>query len=476
MRSLLFLLIPLLLAGEDYVVSGDKAYLLNEHELRIITSEGSRKLPVFGDPVGILTGSRPYVVTSEAVFAVNPSAEQITTAFRLDKPYTDAVIGAGDRIYLLGADMLSVIQGSAERMSFLYTYALPRVPDKVYRLASGSLLFTPISGTSGFTFNPANKKVTDVTFPWTPSKPLMAGSVVVDKTENGLRTFRMSTRSAGSIELGAAPSRIVSWQDKVIAVTPSELILTDPLTSVILSRTSLASVNKLSAVDSDSLAVSLSGNDLITFGLPSLAVIDTFNASCTGNASSSAYPLFSQPLLVCGDKLAVPGGTATTSDFLVKEVKTEEGKFFALQVGALSNPMNFGPLLESIARHGLPHYTVEAGDLTKFRVGFFRTREEADRIRTYLADIGPWIVVEERAFQLTQSIHDINHDGRRTDGIVAKGDSVLFLTLKERTWIEVIKEAKLAEPVTEVYLKGNHAYARLQESGLRELVLTDSAQ
>ena len=105
----------------------------------------------------------------------------------------------------------------------------------------------------------------------------------------------------------------------------------------------------------------------------------------------------------------------------------------------------------------------------------FRTRAEADRVRSFLGDIDSWVVTENATRSLVYSIHDLNLD-RCPDGIVAKADSVLVFTLKERTWIEVLKASQLPEPVKDVYLKGNRAFAELKQSGLRELVLPDSNQ
>ncbi|MBN2379209.1 SPOR domain-containing protein [candidate division WOR-3 bacterium] len=458
----------------NYLVDNGKAYLLDGNELRVISPEGSRKLPLFGVPTTILLGVRPYVLTSQALFAIDPPKEEIATAFRLDRNYSDAVIGANERIYLLGADVLSVVQGSETKMSILYTFALPRLAGNIFKLASGSLFFTPSTGTAGFTFNPNDKSISDITLPWDPGDPVFVNNVLVDKDAGGLRTYNLSSRSKGKIDLGSEPLLLSIWRGKVLAATAEELTFADPGSQAVAARASIPAIRKIAAVDEDSLAVVLTGNDLITLRLPSLAVLDTFNASC--NTSSAAYPFLAQPLFVCGDKLAMPGGSASTSGHLAQDVKTQEGKFFALQVGAFSDPMSFGPLLERLANQGLPYYALEEGDLTKFRVGFFPNREAADRIRGCLDDLGTWIVVEQTAHPLTQSIHDINYDGRRTDGIVSKQDSVYIFTLKERTWIEVIKAARLAEPVTEVYLKGNHVYARLQHSGLRELVLPDSAR
>ncbi|MEA1904781.1 MAG: hypothetical protein U9M97_02735, partial [Candidatus Hadarchaeota archaeon] len=84
-----------------------------------------------------------------------------------------------------------------------------------------------------------------------------------------------------------------------------------------------------------------------------------------------------------------------------------------------------------------------------------------------------WVVTENATRSLVYSIHDLNLD-RCPDGIVAKADSVLILTLRERTWVEVLRASRLPEPVKDVYLKGNRAYAELEHSGLKELVLPDS--
>ncbi|MEA3312170.1 MAG: hypothetical protein U9Q76_08135, partial [candidate division WOR-3 bacterium] len=86
-----------------------------------------------------------------------------------------------------------------------------------------------------------------------------------------------------------------------------------------------------------------------------------------------------------------------------------------------------------------------------------------------------WVVTENATRSLVYSIHDLNLD-RCPDGIVAKADSVLILTLLERTWVEVLRASRLTEPVKDVYLKGNRAYAELEHSGLKELVLPDSTQ
>ena len=479
--AFLFLLVTTL-GGSSYVEYEGKAYLLEKTDLRIITSEGSRRVALFGTPVTILVGSRPYVLTSQALFAIDPAAEQVATAFRLDRAYSAAVLGAGDRIYLLGADAVSVVQGSGTKMSLLYTYGLPRLASSMFLLPQGELLFLPASGLLASTFNPNTKRTTDIKLGWRPRYPLLVGSVLADRDSAGLRLFSFSTKKSYSINLGSEPTKISLWQGKVLAATASELVLCDPSSATILARIKIANTRRLSSIDSESFATVLVGNNLITVSLPALIPIDTFNASCartrnthTRNTHSSAYPFFGKPLFRCGDKLALPGGTQQTETYLVQPVKSFEGQAFSLQVGAFSNPMSFGPLMENLARQGLPYYFVEEGGLTKFRVGFFGSRAEADRFRSFLDDYGAWVITEQSTRQLTHSLHDLNRD-RRPDGIVAKGDSVLVFTLKERTWIQVLKASKLPESVTDVYLKGNRAFAELKHSGLRELVLPDSTQ
>lgn len=457
----------------SYVEHGRKAYLLDSPDLRIVTTEGSRRVPLFGSPVTILVGSRPYVLTSQALFAVDTVNEQVSTAFRLDRAYSSAVLGAGDRIYLLGADALSVVQGSAEKMSLLYTYGLPRLASSMFLLPRGELLFIPSQGLNSFTYNPNTKKITDVKLPWTPRYPLLIGSTLADRDSAGLRFFNLATKKTSSLDLGSAPTRVSTWQGKALAATPAELLLVDPLSATVLARSTIAGIRRLSAIDSEGFATVLAGNSLITVSLPTLISIDTFNASCQEH--SSVYPFFGKPLFVCGDRLALPGVSPKTRGYLVQSVRVTEGKAFSLQVGAFSNPMSFGPLMENLARQGLPYYFVEEGGLTKFRVGFFRTRAEADRVRSFLGDIDSWVVTENATRSLVYSIHDLNLD-RCPDGIVAKADSVLILTLRERTWVEVLKASQLPEPVTDVYLKGNRAFAELKHSGLRELVLPDSTQ
>lgn len=463
------------MAGTSYVVHTEKSYLLDKTDLRIITCEGSSRVPLFGTPVTILLGSRPYVLTSQALFAVDPANEQISAVFRLDRAYSSAVIGTDDRIYLLGADALSVVQGSAAKMSLLYTYGLPRLASSMFLLPSGELLFIPSQGLNSFTYNPNTKKIIDVKLPWIPRYPLLIGSTLVDRDSAGLRFFSLSTRKSASLNLGSEPTRISAWQGKVLAATSSELILCDPASSTILARTQIADIRKLSTIDSEGFATVLAGNSLITVSLPTLIPIDTFNASCDRNTRSSAYPFFGKPLFVCGEKLALPGASEQTQAYLVQPVRSFEGQAFSLQVGAFSNPASFGPLMENLARQGLPYYTVKEGGLTKFRVGFFRTRAQADRFRSFLQDYGAWVIAEHSTRQLTHSLHDLNRD-RRPDGIVAKADSVLISTLSQRTWIEVLKASKLPATVNDVYLKGNKAYAELEGIGLRELVLPDSNQ
>ncbi len=467
----------------SYVEHGRKAYLLDKADLRIVTTEGSRRVPLFGIPVTILVGSRPYVLTSQALFAVDTVNEQVSTAFRLDRAYSNAVLGAGDRIYLLGADALSVVQGSAAKMNLLYTYGLPRLASSMFLLPRGELLFIPSQGLNAFTYNPNTKKIADVKLPWAPRYPLLIGSTLVDRDSAGLRFFSLSTKKSSSINLGSEPTRVSIWQGKALAATPAELLLVDPLSATVLARRTIAGIRRLSTVDSEGFATVLAGNNLITLSLPSLVPADTFNASCprtrntrnTRNTYSSAYPFFGKPLFVCGDKLAIPGASPKTRGYLVQSVRITEGQAFSLQVGAFSNPMSFGPLMENLARQGLPYYYVEEGGLTRFRVGFFRTRAEADRFRSFLDDYGAWVIAEQSTRQLTHSIHDLNRD-RRPDGIVAKADSVLVFTLSQRTWIEILKASQLPEPVTNVYLKGNRAFAELKHSGLKELVLPDSNQ
>ena len=459
----------------SYVEHGRKAYLLDSPDLRIVTTEGSRRVPLFGIPVTILVGSRPYVLTSQALFAVDTVNEQVSTAFRLDRAYSSALVGAGDRIYLLGADALSVVQGSAAKMNLLYTYGLPRLASSMFLLPRGELLFIPSQGLNAFTYNPNTKKIADVKLPWSPRYPLLIGSTLVDRDSAGLRFFNLTTKKASSLDLGSAPTRVSAWQGKALAATPAELLLVDPLSATVLARSTIAGIRRLSAIDSEGFATVLAGNNLIAVSLPSLIPADTFNASCTRNTHSSAYPFFGKPLFVCGDKLALPGASPKTRGYLVQSVSVTEGKAFSLQVGAFRDPASFGPLMEKLARQGLPYYTLEEQGLTKFRVGVFRTRAEADRVRSFLGDIDSWVVTENATRSLVYSIHDLNLD-RCPDGIVAKADSVLVFTLKERTWIEVLKASQLPEPVKDVYLKGNRAFAELKQSGLRELVLPDSNQ
>ncbi len=459
----------------SYVEHGRKAYLLDKTDLRIVTTEGSRRVPLFGIPVTILVGSRPYVLTSQALFAVDTVNEQVSTAFRLDRAYSSALVGAGDRIYLLGADALSVVQGSAAKMSLLYTYGLPRLASSMFLLPRGELLFIPSQGLNAFTYNPNTKKIADVKLPWAPRYPLLIGSTLADRDSAGLRFFNLTTKKASSLDLGSAPTRVSAWQDKALAATPAELLLVDPLSATVLARSTIAGIRRLSAIDSEGFATVLAGNNLMTFSLPALIPTDTFNASCTRNTHSSAYPFFGKPLFVCGDRLALPGASPKTRGYLVQSVRVTEGKAFSLQVGAFRDPASFGPLMEKLARQGLPYYTLEEQGLTKFRVGFFKTRAEADRVRSFLGDIDSWVVTENATRSLVYSIHDLNLD-RCPDGIVAKADSVLILTLRERTWVEVLKASQLPEPVTDVYLKGNRAFAELKHSGLKELVLPDSTQ
>lgn len=466
------LLLATSILGTKYTELGAKAYLLENSDLRIITSEGSVRLPLFGFPATIVIGTRPFVLTSEAVFSVDPGTEQISAVFRLDRNYTDATIGANDRIYLLGGDVLTVIQGGADRMSILYTYGLPGLASHLFMLPNGHLFIIPPSGQTAFSYDPNNKKITNVTLPWIPAQPLMFGSILVSRTPRGLAFFNAASKSSTALDLGAEPTQVTRWKGKILVSTSSEMLLVDPLSSAVTARSPIAGIFRLSALDSEHFATVISGNDLITVNLPSLVPADTFNASC--NVRSAAYPFLGQPLFVCGDKLALPGGSAETGQYMVQPVAVYEGQAFSLQVGAFSNPMSFGPLMEGLARQGLPYYFVEEGGLTRFRVGFFRTREEADRIRPFLP-YDSWVVVEQATRQLTFSIHDMNRD-RRPDGIVARADSVLIITLRERAWIEILKVSKLPAPVNDVYLKGNRAYAQLEGVGLRELVLPDSVE
>ncbi|MEA3310739.1 MAG: SPOR domain-containing protein, partial [candidate division WOR-3 bacterium] len=414
--------------GTSYVEHGRKAYLLDSHDLRIVTAEGSRRVPLFGSPVIILVGSRPYVLTSQALFAVDPVNEQVSTAFRLDRAYSSAVLGAGDRIYLLAADALSVVQGSAAKMSLLYTYGLPRLASSMFLLPRGELLFIPSQGLNAFTYNPNTRKIADVKLPWAPRYPLLIGSTLADRDSAGLRFFNLATNKASSLDLGSAPTRVSAWQGKALAATAAELLLVDPLSATVLARSTIAGIRRLSAIDSEGFATVLAGNNLITVSLPSLVPADTFNASCARNTHSSAYPFFGKPLFCCGDRLALPGATPKTRSYLVQSVRTTEDKAFSLQVGAFMDPASFGPLMENLARQGLPYYTLEEQGLTKFRVGFFRTRAEANRVRSFLGDMDSWVVTENATRSLVYSIHDLNLD-RCPDGIVAKADSVLILTL-----------------------------------------------
>jgi len=466
------------LLGVSYVEYGAKAYLLDKTDLRIISQEGSSRVPLFGSPVTLLAGSRTYVLTSQALFAIDSCTEQVTTVFRLDRPYSSAVIGSGDRIYLLAADAVTVVQGSATRMSLLYTYGLPGLASSMFLLSSGQLLFLPSTGLTAFTYNPGTRKTTNVKLPWIPRHPLLVGSVLVDSDSLGLRFFSLTTKQSSSVNLGSEATHICQWQGKVLAATASELVLADPASSTVLARTAIQGTRKLSAVNRENFAAVLAGNSLITVRLPSLVPADTFNATCTRNTprnTSSAYPFFGKPLFICGDKLALPGASQQTQSFLVQPVQTVEGQAYSIQVGAFSDPMSFGPLMEMLARQGIPYYFVEDAGLTKFRIGFFRNRRDADRFRSYLAERGAWVISEHGTRRLTHSIHDINRD-RRPDGVVFKGDSVLVFTLKERTWIEVLKASQLPATVNDAYLKGNKAYAQLEGIGLRELVLPDSTQ
>lgn len=469
--SLIFLCF--VMNGARYEVSGGKAYLVDEANLLVITSDGFRRLPLFGVPFGVAVGLRPYVLSSEALFAVDAAKEEVSALLRLDRLYGSMVVGPGDRIYLLGGDALSVVQGSETRLSLLYTYGLPRLAGSIYPLSTGELLLTPTDGVTAMKYNPSTKGLSDVKLGWVPREPVLVNEFLVDRDSSGLKIFNTSTGASTSFNLGVAPRSLVPWKDKVIVLGADQLFLVDPRTSVTIACIPLPGAKAVSAVDGENLAVVLRERDLITFALPGLVPLDTFNAFCATN--SSAYPFRAKPLFVCGEKLAFPGGTAETSAYLVQPVRPEDTGCYALQVGAFSNPASFGTLMEILARQGLPYYTIKENNLTKFRVGFFRTRAEADRVRSFLANIDSWIVTEKTPQSLIYSINDLNRDVR-PDGIVAKGDSVLILTLRQNTWIEVLKASRLPEPVTEVYVQGAHAYARLQSSGLRELVLPDSTE
>jgi hypothetical protein len=463
-------LIPPQAAASPYVVSGSKAYLLDDSDLRVITTQGSRRLPLFGFPVTILSGTRPYVLTSQALFSIDPVKEEVTSVSRLDRSYSAAGISRDDRIYLVGGNTLTVFQGGALKFTLLYSYELPATPDDMFFLPSGDLLFT---GSRTFTYNPGAKSTSDVPFACKPAHSFLAANTVVLSEGVRLFLFNLSLKKSDTISFTSEIKQIKIWRDKVLAATSSEIMVVDPASSSVIARSPLLGVVKLSVVDSDTLAVALLKDAIVTLSLPGLANLDSYNASCDDDAA--AYPFFHQPLFVCKDKLALPGGAGQSKTYLVQSVKPQEGPFFALQVGAFSNLASVGTLMERLANQGLPYYTLQDGNLTKFRVGYFHTREEAEHVRSFLGDIDSWIVTEKTQQSLVHSIHDLNHDVR-PDGIVSKGDSVLVLTLRDQTWIEVLKASKLPEPATEVYLQGNKAYARLQQSGLRELVLPDTSK
>lgn len=460
-----------ILTGAKYELSGGKAYLIDDANLLIVTSQGFRRLPLFGVPLGVALGTRPYILSSEALFAVDPAKEEITALLRLDRLYGGMVVGSGDRIYLLGGDVLSVVQGSDTKLNLLYTYALPRLASGIYPLSTGELLLTPAQGVTAMRYNPNTKEVTDVKLGWILRDPVMVNALLVDRDSLGLKIFNVFTGSSTGLNLGAEPRKLVPWKDKVLVLSADRLFLTDPATAITVVCNPVPGAKAVSAVGAENLAVVLRDRDLITYALPGLTPLDTFNAVCA--TGPSAYPFLGKPLFLCGEKLALPGGTTETRSYLVQPVTPNEGSYFALQVGAFSDPSSFGPLMESLARQGLPYYTVKENNLTKFRVGYFRSRAEADRIRSFLPSLDAWIITEKMPQTLTYSINDLNRDVR-PDGIVAKGDSVLILTLRQNTWIEVLKASQLAEPVTDVYLAGSHAYARFQNSGLKELVLPDS--
>lgn len=470
MRYLSIILLCLPLWSSTYGVSAGKAYQIDDADLRIITNQGSRRLPLFGTPVTILIGTRPYVLTSQALFAVDASKEEISAVLRLDRSYSGAVIGKDDRIYLLGADALNAVQGSQTKFSILYTYALPSAPDRMFLLPSGNIFF---SGQKSFVYDPAAKNTTDASPGWTLKKPSMSGNVLIESEGSSLHFYNVLTKESAKLDLASEVKQIAVWRDKILASTSAELMLVDPLSARIVTRRPYLSISRLSAVDSDTIAVALVPDGIITMSLPSLEALGSYNASCADGGIG--YPFFGKPLFICGEKLALPGGTRETEPYLVQPVKPQDGSYYALQVGAFSNLASVGPLMERLANQGLPYYTLEDASMTKFRVGYFKTRADAERIRSYLSDINAWIVTEKNPQNLIHSIHDLNHDVR-PDGIVAKGDSVIIITLRDQTWIEVLKASKLPESATEVYLQGNKAYAKLEKSGLRELVLPDSTQ
>ncbi len=470
MKILTIFLFTITLWAASYGVSGSKAYLLDDSDLRIITSQGSRRLPLFGIPVTILLGSKPYVLTSQALFAVDPAKEEVTSVSRLDRSYMDAVVSKDDRIYLMGGNVLTVFQGSASKFTLLYSYELPGAPDRVFLLPTGELLFT---GSRTFTYNPATSSTEDISPGWKPTHPSLAGSTMVENEGSALFLFNTASKTRDTVYFSSEIKHVTPWRDKILLATSSEVMLLDPVSASVVSSSPVLGIEKLSCVNQDTIAVALQKDVISTFSLPGLMPLETFNASC--DAQASVYPFFHQPIFECRDKLALPSGTKGTQTYLVQSVKPQEGAYFALQVGAFSNLASVGTLMERLAGQGLPYYTIQDGNLTKFRVGYFRTRADAERIRSFLGDLDAWIVTEKTQQPLIHSIHDLNHDVR-PDGIVSKGDSVLVLTLRDQTWIDVIKASRLPEPATEVYLQGNKAYAKLATSGLRELVLPDSSK
>lgn len=453
-----------------YEVSGSKAYLLDDSDLRVITNKGSRRLPLFGIPVTIMLGSRPYVLTSQALFAVDPVKEEVSSVARLDRSYAGGVVSREDRIYLVGGNVMSVFQGSGSKFSVLYSYELPASPDGVFFLSTGELLFT---GASTFTFNPGTKSTADLSLGWVPSSAVLAGNTLAQGDGSKLFIFNISLKKSDTVYFSSEIKNVLAWRDKILLATTSEIILVDPASASVVASSPAPGIARLACVDPDTIAVALLKDVISTFSLPGLKPLESFNASC--DVQASAYPFFHQPIFVCRERLALPSGTGGTQPYFTQAVNPQEGSFFALQVGAFSNLATVGTLMERLAGQGLPYYTIQEGNLTKFRVGYFRTRTDAERIRSFLGDLDSWIVTEKIQQPLVHSIHDLNHDVR-PDGIVAKDDSVLILTLRDQTWIEVLKASKLPEPATEVYLQGNKAFAKLKISGLRELVLPDSSK
>ncbi len=473
MKTLIvFFSLTSILFGSLYLQQGNKGYLLKDQDLRIISSQGIAKLPLFGIPNSIIMGQRPYVLTSKALFAIDATKEGISNVFRLDISYTKAVIGAKERLYLLGGKELTVIQGSGTKMSILYTYGLPVSCSDMFYLPSGHLFFIPSSGLTAFTYNPNNKATKNIKLAWKPKYPLLAGSVLFDKDTAGIRFFHTSTGSASFLNLGAEVCNLLIWRGRILVSTSSELLLIDPVNSSIINRLSIPAIRKFYAVDNEDFATVLTGNNLITVGLPDLIPRDTFNASCAG--ANAAYPFLGKPLFVCGDKLALPGISQKTQHYMVYSLNSLKTQAYSLQVGAFSDISSFGALMEMLARQGLPYYMAVEGDLTKFRIGFFKTREDADLVRSYLEDYGAWVVTESSTHPLTHSLHDINRDGR-PDGALARGDSVLILTLSDKKWIEFIKTAQLPEQVQDIYFKGEYRlFVNLKQSGVVELTLPDS--